>query len=228
MDIFSDNSRVEALGGLHFYEQDVVMLKYLYNGDVFIDLSLEYRSPGIGIVFSSYSQGKNETDDPSKAFLIDIGAMSCSVYYKNFESQSRIYYGSSILSPDKEMHYLRFEKDGTYLYAYEHNDKDRTELFRKNMNMDLDSFYLGIYSAAGNIIHSMNIYDNRPQFWFTNIENTNGGRISFEQNAFKVEQAEHAIETEQQNIGLKKGRYYLDFKQIPVNDSLASKVFVFP
>lgn len=228
LDIFQKNARIEQLDGLHFYEQDIVMLQYKYTGDVIIEIQVQYNMPGFGVVFSSTSQGLTEEDEAPKSLLAKIGSNDYSIYQKRFGTQTRIFLNACPLTPDKQVHTFRFEKTGTYLYCYELKEKDKTEIGRKNTGVDLSEFYIGIYGNKGNTIRHMDIYDNRPQFWFTNIKNTNGGRISFEQDQFKVERAEHSAEIEQEDIPLKKGRYYLDFKHDPVDNLYESKYFIFP
>ena len=46
------NGRIENINGLKFYEQDVLMCSYIYSDDVKINVSIDYRNPGFGIIFA--------------------------------------------------------------------------------------------------------------------------------------------------------------------------------
>jgi len=226
-EIFQTNGRVEGLNGMHFYEQDIVMLNYIYTGDVVIDAEVDYCMPGFGFVFASYGIGLTSADEARSAILAKVGSLDFSVYKKNLGTQSRLYNSSCPLKPDKKTHKLRFRKTGTYVYCYELVGDKEQELSHCNTKVDIDKFFIGVYSNKGNTLRVMDVYDNRPQYWFTSIQNTNGGRISFEQNAFKVENAEKDAEIEQELIFLKRGRYFLDYKEEAVNDDLDKRVYIF-
>jgi len=226
-EIFQTNGRVEGMNGMHFYEQDIVMLNYIYTGDVTIETEIDYAMPGFGFVFASYSIGFTSADEARSAILVKVGGLDFSVYKKSLGTQSRLYNSSCPFTPDKKTHKLKFQKTGTYVYCYEIVGEKEYELGHINTKTDIDKFYIGVYSNKGNTVRRLDIYDNRPQHWFTNIRNTNGGRISFEQNAFKVENAEKDAEIDQELIFLKRGRYFLDYKEEPVNGDLDKRVFIF-
>ncbi len=226
-EIFQTNGRVEGLNGMHFYEQDIVMLNYIYTGDVTIDAEIDYCMPGFGFVFASYGIGLTSADEARSAILVKVGGLDFSVYSKSLGTQTRLYNSSCPLSPDKKTHKLRFQKTGTYIYCYELVGEKEQELAHFNTKLDIDKFYIGIYSNKDNTVKTIDVYDNRPQHWFTSIRNTNGGRISFEQNAFKVENAEKDAEIDQEFIFLKRGRYFLDYKEEPVNGELDKRVYIF-
>ena len=226
-EIFQTNGRVESMNGMHFYEQDIVMLNYIYTGDVTIEAEIDYSMPGFGFVFASYSIGLSSADEARNAILVKVGSLDFSVYKKSLGTQSRLYDSSCPFSPDKKTHKLKFRKTGTYVYCYEIVKGKEHELGYFNTKTDIDKFYIGVYSNKGNTVKRIDIYDNRPQHWFTSIRNTNGGRISFEQNAFKVENAEKDAEIDQELIFLKRGRYFLDYKEEPVNGDLDKRVFIF-
>lgn len=228
-EILHRQGRVEQKDGMRFYEQDIVMLDYVYTGDVTIELELEYILPGFGVVFSEDSKGLTVDSEPVKSIMARLGSNEFAVYRKKNMTQARMYNESCILAPDKEVHKLRFMKDGTYVRVYEITDDTKRELGKYNLKKDMISkFYIGFYSNARNVLKNIQIYDNRPQYWFTNIQNTNGGRISFSYGQFKVECAEKDIEVEQQKIHLPKGRYFLSYETEPVDGEVIENSYIFP
>ena len=118
-EIFQTNGRVESMNGMHFYEQDIVMLNYIYTGDVTIEAEIDYSMPGFGFVFASYSIGLSSADEARNAILVKVGSLDFSVYKKSLGTQSRLYDSSCPFSPDKKTHKLKFRKTGTYVYCYE-------------------------------------------------------------------------------------------------------------
>ena len=226
-DIFLGNSRVEQLNGMKFYEQDVVMLDYIYTGDTYIDLDVEYNYPGIGIVYSMQREGLKLSEEAQRSLLVKVGTLDFSVYRKNFGTQFRAYNASCYLTPDKNVHTLRFKRIGSYVYLYEIINDKEIEIGYYNTKQTYGKYYIGIYSNKENVIKNMRIYNNRPRYWFTNIKNTNGGRISFEENTLNVEQAEKDAEIEQQNIKLKKGTYYLSYEYSPIDDVFDARTYLF-
>ena len=226
-DIFQTNGRIEQKDGMHFYENDVVMLDYIYDGDLIINIELEYNFSGFALILSSYNENLKVSDEPTQSYIFKIGSYDFAVYKKEFREQKRIAFSSSHIIPDKKSHYIRFRKTGYYMYMYEIVNNQDVLIGYHNLKTTFGKFYLGLYSNKGNTITSMEILDNRPQFWFTNIQNTNGGRASFATNTFKVENAEHDIEVEQEKIFLNAGTYYLSYDAVPVNDNLDEKAFVF-
>lgn len=227
-EVIQTKGRVEQLDGLHFYEQDIVMLDYLYDGDVTIDFNVLYSMPGFGVIFAEKSTGVASYEEAPSSVLVKIGSLDFSIYKKEFGIQRRFYNASCLIQPDKSIHKFRFQKTGRYIYCYElKGNGSYREIGHKDIKQNIDRYYIGIYSNKCNIVISADIYDNRPQFWFTNIKNTNGGRISFEQDTMLIEQAEKNIEVEQEKIYLAKGRYFLDYKKAPVDDLLDEASYVF-
>lgn len=228
-EILHRQGRVEQADGMRFYEQDIVMLDYVYSGDVIVELELEYILPGFGIIFSENSKGLTVDSEPVKSVMAKFGSNEFAVYRKKNLKQARIYNASCLFTPDKQTHKLRFMKDGTYIRAFEIVSDGIRELGKYNLKTDMISkYYIGFYSNARNIIKNVDIFDNRPQHWFTNIKNTNGGRVSFAYGQFKVECAEKDIEVEQQKIFLPKGRYFLDYEKSSVDGELIENSYVFP
>ena len=220
--------RVEQAGGMKFYEQDVVMLNYLYTEDVTVNVDVVYAMPGFGLVIKAYDRWAGAESVNGKKVVAKVGSMECSFYEKDAE-QALLKKESCLLSPDGEKHHLVFRKSGTNLYVYE----DKALLGRCAIGEDYDRYTLGIYSSAGNTVFRMDIKDSCPGSWGTSVQNTNGGRLSFTANGFKVENAENAAEVIQESILVPGGtdgkkRYFLSYKAVPVDGELHASCFVFP
>lgn len=213
---------------MRFYEQDVIMLSYLYTEDVTIDFDVDYAMPGFGIVFSAYNKWDGKTRSEAKMLLAKVGTLEFSVYEKVLGQQSRIHQESNTFQPDGKMHHIRFVKRGSYLYAFEDSVSGEDLLGQYNIGESYDRFYIGVYSNGGNTVQKMEIRDERPSEWNTNIENTNGGRVVFHQNGFEVDGAENAIEVIREDIPLDPGRYFFEYKTAPVDDECKVNAYVFP
>lgn len=223
------NGRVESQNGMRFYEQDVIMLSYLYTEDVTIDFEVEYAMPGFGIVLSAYNKWDGKPKTETRTLLAKLGHMEMSAYERNLGQQKRIHQESNTLQPDKKLHKFRFVKSGNRLHVFEVNGKDEDLLGESVINDAYDRFYLGVYSNEGNTIQSMKINDNRPSVWNTNIENADGGRVSFHQDGFTVENAEDTIEVVREDIPLAAGRYFFTYKTSAVNGvPFNGHAYVFP
>ena len=228
-EILHRQGRVEQKDGMRFYEQDIVMLDYVYTGDVTIELELKYVLPGFGVIFSEDSKGATVDSEPAQSILVRLGSDEFSVYRKKNMTQTRMYNGSCLFAPDKKTHKLKFMKDGNYVRVFEILKNGKKELGSYNLKGSMISrFYVGFYSNARNVLKNVDIYDNRPQHWFTNIKNSNGGRVSFSYAQIMVECAEKDIEIEQQMIPLKKGTYFLSYDKEPVDGELIEDSYVFP
>ena len=228
-DIFQNNARVEhADEGMRFYEQDIVLVTYIYDGDVTIETRVKYNMPGFGIVINSYNEHKTVDDEPMYGLLMKLGDASLSTYQQKFGQLARIHNDSCVITPDEKWHLLRFKKTGLYIYLYEVTDYEEKLIgYYKAKKEELNRFRIGIYSNKDNIVSKFDIYDNRPEFWFTNIQNTNGGRVSFAKDEICVEQAEKDIEIEQECISLPKGRYFFSYKTSPVDNILKADAYIF-
>ena len=64
---------------------------------------------------------------------------------------------------------------------------DGKEISRMSIKQDLVKYKIGFYSNYGNTIISSNIFEYRPMPWFTNVENSNGGRVSFKRDTIIFE-----------------------------------------
>lgn len=213
---------------MRFYEQDILMLDYLYTEDVTVDFDVEYAMPGFGIVFSAYNKWDGKTRSEAKMLLAKLGSMEFSVYEKVLGQKSRMHQESNTLKPDGRVHRLRFEKRGSCLYAFEVAASAEDLLGKYNFGESYDRFYIGIYSNSGNTVKRMEVCDDRPSAWNASIENTDGGRVAFHQDGFEVDCAENAAEVIREDIPLDPGRYFFDYRKNAVDGECRVNAYVFP
>lgn len=228
MSMLQDNSRIENINGLHFYEQDVVMLDYIYTNNIKIIMDADYRYPGLGIILAEYKN--DNAGESNNVFLLRIGNIEWSMINTNIDKQLKVAGGSCPLAPAYTGNKisLTFAKSGKNIKLYLNNTSKSVELARYTLKEDITNFRIGFYSNKGNTIFNADIYDDRPQFWFTNIKNSNGGRISFKRNTIKFEHGDKAMEIEQEKILLYPGKYYLHYDISEVINKSDIKCFLIP
>ena len=227
-DILEANSRTEFNNGLHFYEQDIVLLDYIYSGDFVADINVLYKTPGFGLVLEKYSENEQNIEDSSYVYLFKFGSYTYSVYSRVYLTQNRLAHHACQATTKDEIQSFRFKLSGATLYTYQVADGEEIYVSALKLPELFSKFRIGLYSNKGNIVKDLEIYDNRPRLWFPNISNTNGGRISFEHDAFKIEKAEKPIELEQEKISLPEGTYYLDYQVEDINSTSSDiEAFIF-
>lgn len=228
MSMLQDNSRIENINGLHFYEQDVVMLDYVYTNNIKIVMDADYRYPGLGIILAEYKN--DNVGESNNVFLLRIGNIEWSMINTNINKQSKVAGGSCPLAPAYTGNKisLTFTKSGKNIKLYLNNTSKPVELAEYTLKEDIANFRIGFYSNKGNTIFNADIYDDRPQFWFTSIKNSNGGRISFKKDTIKFEHGDKAMETEQEKILLYPGKYYLHYDVSEVINKSDIKCFLIP
>lgn len=228
MSMLQDNSRIENINGLHFYEQDVVMLDYVYTNNVKIIMDADYRYPGLGIILAEYKN--DNVGESNNVFLLRIGNIEWSMINTNIDKQLKVAGGSCPLAPAYTGNKisLTFAKSGKNIKLYLNNISKPVELAEYTLKEDIANFRIGFYSNKGNTIFNADIYDDRPQFWFTSIKNSNGGRISFKKDTIKFEHGDKAMETEQEKILLYPGKYYLHYDVSEVINKSDIKCFLIP
>lgn len=226
--MLQDNSRIENINGLHFYEQDIVMLDYIYTNNVKIIMDADYRYPGLGIILAEYKN--DNSGESNNVFLLRIGNIEWSMINTNINKQSKVAGGSCPLAPAYTGNKisLTFAKSGKNIKLYLNNPSKPVELAEYTLKEDIANFRIGFYSNKGNTIFNADIYDDRPQFWFTSIKNSNGGRISFKKDTIKFEHGDKAMETEQEKILLYPGKYYLHYDVSEVINKSDIKCFLIP
>ena len=228
MSMLQDNSRIENINGLHFYEQDIVMLDYIYTNNIKIVMDADYRYPGLGIILAEYKN--DNVGESNNVFLLRIGNIEWSMINTNIDKQLKVAGGSCPLAPAYTGNKisLTFTKSGKNIKLYLNNTSKPVELAEYTLKEDIANFRIGFYSNKGNTIFNANIYDDRPQFWFTSIKNSNGGRISFKKDTIKFEHGDKAMEIEQEKILLYPGKYYLHYDVSEVINKSDIKCFLIP
>ena len=218
------NGRIENINGLKFYEQDVLMCSYVYSDDVKINVSIDYRNPGFGIIFAECNS--DNISRYSNINLIRIGDLEWSLIKIKNGEQATISNGSTPIqsSFDKEnILNLTVSKSGRYIKLY----SDQKEIFKTSIGDELSKYNIGFYSNSENTIISADVYEKKSQDWITNIENSNGGRVSFKRDTILFENGDGYLESEQQKIKLKAGKYWIDFAAKEVNKDLDIKYYIF-
>ena len=228
MSMLQNNSRIENINGLHFYDQDIVMLDYIYTNNVKIIMDADYRYPGLGIILAEYKN--DNVGESNNVFLLRIGNIEWSMINTNIDKQLKVAGGSCPLAPAYTGNKisLTFTKSGKNIKLYLNNTSKPVELAEYTLKEDIANFRIGFYSNKGNTIFNANIYDDRPQFWFTSIKNSNGGRISFKKDTIKFEHGDKAMEIEQEKILLYPGKYYLHYDVSEVINKSDIKCFLIP
>ena len=107
--IFDFNSRVERIQeGIRFYESDILCCSYLFEGDLIIDMKIDYIASGFGIVIAKDNgHSFREADD---VYLFRIGTNDFSIIRKHLLEQNTLITNSCVLAPsynNKNIH-LKF------------------------------------------------------------------------------------------------------------------------
>lgn len=228
MSMLQTNGRIENINGLHFYEQDIVMLDYVYAGDIKIKTKIDFRNPGFGIVFAEYKSEDISTSNNS--YLVRLGNLDWSLMQVKSDKQDKVSSGSQPIKPDiqnENIQNIVFTKSGKKLKTYLVNTEEE-EIASITIPEVFAKYRIGFYSNAENTIIASDISELRPQFWFTNVENSNGGRISFKRDAILFEHGDKAMEVEQQRIKLGAGKYWLDFDVDALNNEENINYYLFP
>lgn len=221
------NCRMEKNNHIHFYEQDILLDDNTYSGDIDITLQLDYITPGIGIALI-VDEGLS-LNEMSETYLYKIGHNDYSLIRSMYSKNEVIDNGALInIKPYMENMIFRLRKNNNRLTLYVNG----TQITSKYLPIELNNFYIGYYSNAGNILKSISIASEIPNGWVVNMDNTNGGYIKFSQNKFSITNCSDLAEIEQVNIPLKandekKNYYYLRFEKELVNNLNDIKVYVF-
>ena len=156
------NGRIENQNGIRFYEQDAIMCSYVYTNDIRIDVSLDYRNSGFGIIFAEYNS-KSMLNSSNDIKLLRIGDLEWSlVQIKNNEQRTLDKGGSPIRSTYNEENIIKItvRKIGRQMRLY----ADGKEISRMSIKQDLVKYKIGFYSNYGNTIISSNIYQESTIF----------------------------------------------------------------
>ena len=233
--LFEPNSRIEKTqNGIRFYEQDIIFSDYIFEGDVEIDLHIDYQHPGFGVVIAEKYKGGPRNSE--KAHLFKLGNNSFRVIEKTILTQNSKKENACLFAPGTE------NEDVNLLFSIEGRN---VKLLRKTINQKnkkpkydelgtykfqkkIGEYYIGFYSNKGNTIRNITYLQGAPNNWFTSIHNVEGGRISFVDDGFRFEECKHDAEIEQDNIELEPGTYYVDYNKEKVNGKFDIDCFIFP
>lgn len=223
--MFDYKGRVEktADGGCRFYDQDIIFLDYIFRNDCIIDMDIEYTSPGFGILLA-----EADTTDPFKngySVLYRLGDNTYSSEERYLEKQRHVTSGTFYTKSDTYRIHVTFYKNDTKIwmtrtYYEDNNEKTYGNIWLTSADLSetLDRYRIGFYSNKGNTIHKISIASGMPKDWVVNIKNTNGGRVSFHEDGFSIEECEYNADIEQQNIELDPGTYWLSYKESEGSD----------
>ena len=209
--MFEYKTRTETAGGCLFYQQDILLFDYAYSGDFDLHCNLDYNTPGFGIVIAEYADDISQSEN---VYIVKLGARNeYSVIKTEYFNQKNIRDGfinpgKDINVPSKNLNLSFKFTEGYLLNVY----AEDILILSYSLEHDIDKYKLGFYSSAGNVLKSCVIYSETPTNWTHNIWSGNGGRINWIDNGFEIEECEYPCEVESQNIFLKAGRYYLDYK----------------
>lgn len=221
--MFKANSRVERRSGIRFYEQDLLYSEYAFEGDLTIDFTVSYRAPGIGILLSEVNEKPFGRTD--HLYLFKLGQNVFKVMERHFLSvatpvEASCAFAPELSGPDANLLFNKRGRSITMQLVTQNpvsGARQLRELGHYTLPDALSAYRVGFYSNAGNTLKAASFLCGTPSNWLTNIKNTNGGRIAFFKNGFRVEGCEYDAELEQQEIELKAGVYFVDFKTAPID-----------
>lgn len=199
------NSRIDQFIGIRFYEQDVLFDDYIYNDTVSMDLTIDYLSPGFGVIL--FNSASTVLNSESEFYLFRIGHREFSVIYKNGNTQKTLARHASLIEYPTENLNIKFIKNGKNVSVILNNDIYNS--FSYKLPRLIIKYNLGLYSNAGNIVKHISTDSKIPNYWNINMLNTKGGRIYFTDNSINLSDCREVAEIEQSDIFLPAGTYYL-------------------
>ena len=225
MQAFFDTARVQATEqGLYFYEQDVLMSSYLFNGDITVNISLSYQRTGFGIVISD-----NVPEQSKHVYLLRLGINMFQATERHLLQQEDYTATSNVLKLSDNVK-LIFKMQGPKAQIFLVNDDKGEALVNLGthiMSRELPSYYIGFYSSAGNTIQDVTFLQGVPDFWHCSVANTHGGRISFWPEGFMFENCVNDAYLEQKSISLPEGTFWFDYDTDTVNGVYDIEGFVY-
>lgn len=205
------NSRIEKDNKIRFYEQDILLDDYVYSGNLQVTMDVDYLNPGIGIALVS-NEGLSLEED-GETYLFRIGHSDYSIMRRLGDRIEGLENGPVMnIKPFKENLKLKIKKINSIVYFYA-ND---ALISKRYLPTNLNSFIVGYYSSAGNVINSISIASEIPDGWVVNMNNTDGGYVKFAPNMFSTTNCADKAEIEQVKISLKANTaknpcYYLNY-----------------
>lgn len=218
------NSRIEKYKNIRFYEQDILLDDHIYSGNIQVTIDVDYFNSGIGIALVS-NEGLSLRED-GETYLFRIGHSDYSIIRRTGSKTDVIESGAvADIKPFKSNLKLTIRKINNRVYFYANN----ALLSTKFLPSSLDTYSLGFYSNAGNVIHSIAVASALPDGWIVNMNNTNGGYITFARSSFSLTHCLDRAEVEQVKISLKTNTnknpyYYLKYE---VDEDSDIKAYVF-
>jgi len=219
--MFEFKTRTETINGCRFYEQDLLLFDYSYRNDTVVECAVDYQVPGFGFVVLEENEAGSEYSE--NVYIIKLGTRNkYQIINKQFLEQTTLKdeYINAGIDIDTGMTNLRlvfkFIEDSKIRIYYVEKDEyginQETLIIEYMLPHTLEKYKLGFYSNGGNTLKFASIDSETPSNWISNIFNGNGGRINWIKNGFTIENCEYDCEVESQNIQLKAGTYYFDFK----------------
>ena len=220
--MFEFKTRTERHNGCRFYSQDFLIFDYAYEGDTDIHCTIDYNSPGFGVIIAEYA---NDITESENIYIAEITARNeYRVIKKEHLMQKTIKTGFFLAGMDidipSENLDLSFKfTEGYKIEVYSGN----IMLFSFSMDHSIKQYKTGFYSNKGNVLKNSVIFSETPSEWISNIWNGRGGRINWLKNGFEIEECAYPCDVECQKIELNAERYYFSF----LCDNPDMEVFVF-
>lgn len=234
--LIEPSSRIEKIeAGIRFFEQDIIFSDYLFEGNLEIDMTLDYLFCGFGIVIAERYKDEPPLNS-QRAHLFKLGNNNFRVIEKNVLTQTQKKENTCLMMPGPDKKNIRLEfvisPLRAVLYGYEYNTvtekNERIELGTYKFTKPLNEYFIGFYSNKGNILRNIDYKQGVPKNWRTSISNTHGGRIKFIKNGFQFEKCVNHAEIVQDNIIVPAGKYYVSYKNKEVNGKFDIRCAVYP
>ena len=229
--MFEYKTRTEYDNGCKFVSQDILLYDYVYDGDIEVECHVDYNSPGFGFVLLEEAENSSVSNN---VYVFKFGTDNKYQIINRQQSQQTtvkdeyVEPGGGFKVPSSLI--LIFEITEDFKVKIYKASKDENGINQKNLMITymlphvFESYKIGFYSSAGNVLKFASIISESPSNWVSNIINGNGGRIHWLKNGFKIEDCEFNCEVESQLNHLEKGTYYFDF----TTDNPDIKYYIYP
>ena len=230
--MFTYNTRTELLPeGTKFIEKDIILFDYSYTGDISFQVDASLQTPGFGFVIQEDDNSDRQTaenivlitfsNDNSYKVILKNGGEQVTIANQFIEAAVNLY--------DPAGTTFIFKKHNEVLSVYKGVRMDdghfeEIRLMTYHMQYDMDNYWIGIYSNAGNTVRFASVQTEAPSNWVANVINAGGGRIKWIRDGFTIEEAEYDIEVEAEEVPMKPGKYWFDYE----TDNPDMKAYIFP
>ena len=232
MQAFYTNARVsDTADGLYFYEKDVLISKYLFKGNIEIDITLKYEHSGFGVLILEENEGGPFESTHKYLFHLGTNRFKCVEKHITEESveSTRTNVLSTNLRKDTKLKFVMKNKKVTFYWVNTSEGvEELKELGTHKIKRKFSRYYIGFYSQAYNTIRDISFLQGIPNNWHTSIRNVHGGRISFDENSFIFENHIHDAEIEQRNLTLPKGEYWFSYKKELIDGKNDITGYIYP